>query len=72
MIGIVGASETCVNNIWEIGVDVIKEYRNNRLATYLVAKLTQELLIRNIIPFYSASQIETWFYTVLYGTFGFI
>lgn len=55
MIGIVGASETCVNNVWEIGVDVIKEYRNNRLATYLVAKLTQELLIRNIIPFYSAS-----------------
>lgn len=55
MIGIVGASETCVNTIWEIGVDVIKEYRNNRLATYLVAKLTQELLIRNIIPFYSAS-----------------
>ena len=40
---------------WEIGIDVMEEYRNARLGTYLVRGLTRELLVRNIIPFYSAS-----------------
>lgn len=55
IIGIAGASESSVNGVWEIGVDVIEEYRNARLGTYLVGKLTRELLAQNIIPFYSAS-----------------
>ena len=41
--------------MWEIGIDVMEEYRNARLGTYLVKRLTKELLARNIIPFYSAS-----------------
>ena len=55
IIGAAGAAESPVNGVWEIGVDVMEEYRNARLGTYLVRGLTKELLARNIIPFYSAS-----------------
>ncbi len=55
IIGIAGAAESSVNGVWEIGVDVMEEYRNAKLGTHLVRGLTGELLTRNIIPFYSAS-----------------
>jgi len=55
IIGVAGAAESSVNGVWEIGIDVMEEYRNAKLGTYLVKKLTRELLERNIIPFYSAS-----------------
>ena len=55
IIGAAGAAETSTNGVWEIGIDVLEEYRNARLGTYLVRGLTKELLVRNIIPFYSAS-----------------
>ena len=55
IIGAAGAAESPVNGVWEIGVDVMEEYRNARLGTYLVRGLTKELLARNVIPFYSAS-----------------
>lgn len=55
IIGVAGAAESTVDGVWEIGVDVMEEYRNARLGTHLVRKLTGELLARNIIPFYSAS-----------------
>ena len=44
-----------VDGLWEIGVDVFPVYRNSGIATYLVKRLTQELLTQNIVPFYSAS-----------------
>lgn len=55
IIGAAGAAESSVNGVWEIGVDVMEEYRKAQLGTYLVRKLTGELLARNILPFYSAS-----------------
>lgn len=55
MIGVAGAAESAVNDVWEIGVDVMEKYRNARLGTFLVRGLTRKLLGRNIIPFYSAS-----------------
>lgn len=55
IIGIAGAAESSLNGVWEMGVDVVEPYRNAKLGTYLVKKLTGELLKRNIIPFYSAS-----------------
>lgn len=55
IVGVAGAAESPVNGVWEIGVDVMEEYRKAKLGTYLVHKLTQELLARNIVPFYSAS-----------------
>ncbi len=55
IIGVAGAAESPVDGMWEVGVDVMEGYRNARLGTYLVRKLTKELLARNIVPFYSAS-----------------
>lgn len=55
IIGIAGVSKTSIEDVWEIGVDVKEEYRNARLGTNLVSNLTKELLMRDIVPFYSAS-----------------
>lgn len=55
IIGAAGAAETSVSGILEVGVDVMEQYRNAGLGTYLVNKLTKELLAQNMIPFYSAS-----------------
>lgn len=55
IIGVAGAAESSTDGVWEIGIDVMEEYRNARLGTYLVRGLTRELLAQNIIPFYSAS-----------------
>lgn len=55
IIGVAGAAESLVNGVWEIGVDIMEEYRNAGLGTYLVRGLTKKLLARSIIPFYSAS-----------------
>lgn len=55
IIGVAGAAQTPVNDVWEMGVDVLEEYRNAKLGTYLVAKLTGMLLAQNIVPYYSAS-----------------
>lgn len=55
IIGVAGAAETSVNGVWEIEIDVTEEYRKGGLGTYLVKRLTKELLARSIVPFYSAS-----------------
>lgn len=55
IIGVAGGAESSVDGVWEIGIDVMKEFRKTGLGTQLVRKLTGELLKRNIIPFYSAS-----------------
>ena len=50
-----GAAASSVEGMWEVGVDVLEGYRNARLGTWLVRRLTKELTDRNILPFYSAS-----------------
>ena len=55
IIGIAGASGTSVDSFWEVGVDVREKYRGEGLGTYLVSRLTDELMERDIVPFYSAS-----------------
>ena len=55
IIGVAGASATSVDSLWEIGVDVREKYRGEGLGTYLVSRLTDELMERDIVPFYSAS-----------------
>ena len=49
------AAESSVDGLWEVGIDVLPEYRNCRIGTQLVKKLTDVLLAKNIVPFYSAS-----------------
>lgn len=55
IIGVAGASTAGVDGLLEVGVDVLPEHRNSRLGSYLVNQLTNELLARDILPFYSAS-----------------
>lgn len=55
VVGAAGAAVTSVDGVWEVGVDVMAEYRNAGLGSRLVSGLTKELLTRNIVPFYSAS-----------------
>lgn len=53
--GVSGAAPASPEGLWEVGMDVLPEYRNSGMGTYLVTKLTGELLKRDVVPFYSAS-----------------
>ena len=49
--GMAGASMDS-ESFWQIGIDVLPEYRQNGLATYLVALLTDEIINRGAVPYY--------------------
>jgi len=49
--GMAGASEDSPM-FWQIGIDVLPEYRNRGLAVYLVSALTDEILKRGAVPYY--------------------
>ncbi len=49
-----GASEAD-ENMWEIGVDVLPDFRRNGLASQLVHQLAKEIMRWDIVPFYSVS-----------------
>lgn len=51
IVGVAGASKTCAK-LWQIGIEVLPEYRNMGLASYLVNRLTFEILERGEIPSY--------------------
>ncbi|WAG76421.1 GNAT family N-acetyltransferase [Clostridium estertheticum] len=52
VVGMAGASADC-KTMWQIGVDVLQQYRGKGLATALVNMLTLEILKRGYIPYYS-------------------
>lgn len=52
LIGLAGCSADC-DTMWQIGVDVLPEYRKQGIASYLTSKLALECFKINIIPFYS-------------------
>lgn len=49
--GMAGASMDC-KKFWQIGIDVIPEYRQNGIANYLVGLLSNEIFRRGAIPYY--------------------
>ncbi|GIP32064.1 GNAT family N-acetyltransferase [Paenibacillus sp. J2TS4] len=51
IVGLAGASKTCAK-LWQIGIEVLPQYRNLGLASYLVNRLTFEILGRGEIPSY--------------------
>ena len=54
IIGVAGADK--VNeNIWEVGIEVIPEYRKSGLATILTKNLTMKILEKGIVPIWCAS-----------------
>lgn len=54
IMGMAGAS-TDSNTMWQIGIDVIPEYRGRGIGTYLVTLLKDEILKRGKIPFYGTA-----------------
>ncbi|WP_211750044.1 GNAT family N-acetyltransferase [Paenibacillus sp. Marseille-Q4541] len=51
IVGMVGASNVCAK-MWQLGLEVLPEYRHLGLATYLVNRITFEILKRGCIPLY--------------------
>ena len=51
LIGLAGCSADC-DTMWQIGVDVLPEYRRQGIAASLTSKLAVEILDRGMVPFY--------------------
>ena len=54
LIGMAGASDDC-ETMWQIGIDVLPEYRRQGVASALTSTLAVEILKRGIVPFYCAA-----------------
>lgn len=54
LIGLAGCSADC-DTMWQIGVDVLPEYRRKGIAAALTSHLTLEILRRGKVPFYCAA-----------------
>lgn len=52
IIALAGASEDC-EDLWQIGIDVLPEYRNRGLASALVNQLSYVILEKGKVPYYS-------------------
>lgn len=51
LIGLAGASADC-KTMWQIGIDILPEYRRKGIASVLTSKLAVEILHQGIVPFY--------------------
>jgi len=54
IMGIAGASNDG-EKMWQVGIDVVPEFRNKEVATTLVSIITDEILKKGIIPFYGTA-----------------
>jgi len=54
IMGIAGASNDA-DKMWQVGIDVMPEFRNRGVAAVLVSIITDEILKKNIIPFYGTA-----------------
>ena len=51
LVGLAGCSADC-DEMWQIGVDVLPDYRRKGIASALTSRLASELVERGIVPFY--------------------
>ena len=51
LIGLAGASADC-ESMWQIGIDVLPEYRRQGIAAALTSRLAAEIIKRGKVPFY--------------------
>jgi len=51
LIGLAGCSADC-DDMWQIGVDVLPEYRRKGIASAITSRLAVEIMNRGKIPFY--------------------
>lgn len=54
LVGMAGASADC-DTMWQIGVDVLPEFRRQGIACALTSRLALEILDRGKVPFYCAA-----------------
>lgn len=54
LVGLAGASADC-DSMWQIGVDVLPEYRRQGIASSLTSRLALEILNHGKVPFYCAA-----------------
>lgn len=54
LIGLAGCSADCAE-MWQIGIDVLPEYRRQGIASALTSRLTLEILAAGKVPFYCAA-----------------
>lgn len=55
LIGLAGCSADC-NTMWQIGVDVLPEYRRKGIAASLTSTLAMEILKKGKLPFYCSAR----------------
>ncbi len=54
LVGLAGCSADC-DTMWQIGIDVLAEYRRQGIASALTSRLAIEILNRGKVPFYCAA-----------------
>ncbi|MFR9309827.1 Predicted acetyltransferase [uncultured Ruminococcus sp.] len=54
LVGLAGCSADC-GAMWQIGIDVLPEYRRQGIASALTSRLALEILRRGKVPFYCAA-----------------
>lgn len=54
LVGLAGCSADC-DDMWQIGVDVLPEYRRRGIASALTSRLAKEILLRDKVPFYCSA-----------------
>ncbi|MBD5135489.1 MAG: GNAT family N-acetyltransferase [Lachnospiraceae bacterium] len=54
LVGLAGCSEDC-DSMYQIGIDVLPEYRKKGIASSLTSKLALEIISRGKVPFYCAA-----------------
>ena len=54
LVGLAGCSADC-DTMWQIGIDVLSEYRRQGIASALTSRLAIEILQRGKVPFYCAA-----------------
>lgn len=54
LVGLAGCSADC-EKMWQIGIDVLPEYRRKGIASALTSRLAIEILERKKVPFYCAA-----------------
>lgn len=54
LVGLAACSADC-KEMWQIGIDVLPEYRHKGLASTLTARLAKEILAQDKVPFYCAA-----------------
>ena len=54
LVGLAGCSADC-DTMWQIGIDVLPEYRRQGISSALTSRLAIEILSRGKVPFYCAA-----------------